>query len=333
MSKIKILVVEDESLVARDIQNMLLSLGYEVTDIVSSGERAIEAASAAPPDLVLMDIVLKGELDGIAAAEKLWEEFSIPVIFLTAYADDTTFQRAKLTKPFGYLLKPFEERELQTTIEMALYKSKMETRLREREHWLATVLRSIGDGIIATDGGGLVTFMNPLAEQLTGWSQAEALNKPLPAVFMSKEDAVSAGTEHLLSIRSGGEVPVEQTMTRILDAKNESKGNVLVFRDITLRRQADQEIKESRSRLQLALEGVVRAMSVTIEMRDPYTAGHQHRVSKLSCAIAREMNLDEDLIEGIRMVASGDSKLAPETRAALAGLTEPVHLQVFVTPT
>jgi len=227
MSKIKILVVEDESLVARDIQNMLLSLGYEVTDIVSSGERAIEAASAAPPDLVLMDIVLKGELDGIAAAEKLWEEFSIPVIFLTAYADDTTFQRAKLTKPFGYLLKPFEERELQTTIEMALYKSKMETRLREREQWLATVLRSIGDGIIATDGGGLVTFMNPLAEQLTGWSQAEALNKPLPAVFTTKEDAlsspadVSAGTEHLLSIRRGGEVPVEQTLTRILDAKKE----------------------------------------------------------------------------------------------------------------
>jgi PAS domain S-box-containing protein/putative nucleotidyltransferase with HDIG domain len=318
MSKIKILVVEDESLVARDIQNMLRSLGYEVADVVSSGERAIEAASATSPDLVLMDIVLKGELDGISAAEKLWEEFSIPVIYLTAYADDTTFQRAKLTKPFGYLLKPFEERELQTTIEMALYKSKMETRLREREQWLATVLRSIGDGIIATDGGGRVTFMNPLAEQLTGWSQEEALNKPLPAVFMTKEDAAgtgalpkesvssgpaapSANAEHLLAIRSGGEVPVEQTMTQILDAKNESKGNVLVFRDITLRRQADREIKESRSRLQLALEGVVRAMSVTIEMRDPYTAGHQHRVSKLSCAIAREMNIDENLIEGIRM--------------------------------
>jgi len=307
MPKIKILVVEDESLVARDIQNMLRSLGYEVTNVVSSGEMAIEEASAANPDLVLMDIVLKGELDGIAAAEKLWEEYSIPVIYLTAYADDTTFQRAKLTKPFGYLLKPFEERELQTTIEMALYKSKMETRLREREEWLATVLRSIGDGIIAMDGNGLVTFMNPLAEQLTGWSQAEAMDKPLAAVFTTKEDPsaapvpASAHAERLLKIRNGGEVPVEQTMTQILDVKNESKGNVLVFRDITLRRQADRELKESRNRLQLAMEGVVRAMSLTIEMRDPYTAGHQHRVSKLSCAIARDMNIDENLIEGIRM--------------------------------
>jgi len=286
---------------------MLRSLGYEVTNVVSSGEMAIEEASAANPDLVLMDIVLKGELDGIAAAEKLWEEYSIPVIYLTAYADDTTFQRAKLTKPFGYLLKPFEERELQTTIEMALYKSKMETRLREREEWLATVLRSIGDGIIAMDGNGLVTFMNPLAEQLTGWSQAEAMDKPLASVFTTKEDPsaapvpASAHAERLLKIRNGGEVPVEQTMTQILDVKNESKGNVLVFRDITLRRQADRELKESRNRLQLAMEGVVRAMSLTIEMRDPYTAGHQHRVSKLSCAIARDMNIDENLIEGIRM--------------------------------
>jgi len=120
MPKIKILVVEDESLVARDILNMLQSLGYDPMGVVSSGEQALVKAAASPPDLALMDIVLKGEMDGIAAAEKLWEDFGIPVIYLTAYADDTTFERAKLTKPFGYLLKPFEERELQTTIEMAM---------------------------------------------------------------------------------------------------------------------------------------------------------------------------------------------------------------------
>src|SRR5204862_275024 len=133
MAKIKILVVEDESLVARDVLNMLQSLGYDPLGGVSSGEQALRKAAASSPDLVLMDIVLKGEVDGISAAEKLWEDFSIPVIYVTAYADDKTFERAKLTKPFGYLLKPFEERELQTTIEMALYKAKMETRLKERE--------------------------------------------------------------------------------------------------------------------------------------------------------------------------------------------------------
>ncbi len=101
-----------------------------------------------------MDIVLKGEIDGITAAERIWENFGIPVIYLTAYADEPTLQRAKVTEPFGYILKPFDERELQTTIEMAFYKAKMDKTLREREEWLSTILRSIGDGVIATDVEG-----------------------------------------------------------------------------------------------------------------------------------------------------------------------------------
>ncbi len=311
MSKIRILVVEDESLVARDIQNMLRSLGYEVTGVVASGEQAIQKAAASVPDLVLMDIVLKGDIDGIAAAEQLWEEYGIPVIYLTAYADDTTFERAKLTKPFGYLLKPFEERELQTTIEMALYKSKMEMRLREREQWLSTILRSIGDGIIVADARGRVEFMNPLAERLTGWPQGEALDKPLGEVFaagaakaVGGEDtpadcnapdaACLAPVEDVLAARDGGTVPIELTSAPIIDGKKGPRGNVHVFRDITRR-------KESEDQLRRALKGVVQAMSVTVEMRDPYTAGHQRRVSRLSVAIAREMGLPERRVEGIRM--------------------------------
>jgi PAS domain S-box-containing protein len=309
MPKIRILVVEDESLVARDIQNMLRSLGYEVTGVVASGEQAIQQASASSPDLVLMDIVLKGEIDGITAAEKLWEEHGIPVIYLTAYADETTFERAKMTKPFGYLLKPFEERELQTTIEMALYKSKMEVRLREREQWLSTILRSIGDGIIAADAQGRIEFMNPLAEELTGWSQGEALERPLGEVFgPGAETTVGGGepgprdsgssrlvtAEAVLSSRGGGIIPVELTSAPIIDGKKGRRGNVHVFRDITRR-------KESEDQLRRALKGVVQAMSVTVEMRDPYTAGHQRRVSRLSVAIAGEMGLPEHRIEGIRM--------------------------------
>ena len=309
MPKIRILVVEDESLVARDIQNMLRSLGYEVTGVVASGEQAIQKASASAPDLVLMDIVLKGEIDGITAAEKLWEDYGIPVIYLTAYADDTTFERAKMTKPFGYLLKPFEERELQTTIEMALYKSKMEVRLREREQWLSTVLRSIGDGIIAANGSGCVEFMNPLAEQLTGWPQKEALGRPLGEIFGVGAEKAVGGTgpgdthskpsglvegEAILASREGGLIPIELASTPIIDGKKRPQGNVHVFRDITRR-------KESEDRLRRALKGVVQAMSVTVEMRDPYTAGHQRRVSRLSVAIAEEMGLPELQVEGIRM--------------------------------
>lgn len=310
MPKVKVLVVEDEGLVARDIQNMLRSLSYEVLGVVASGELALQKAAASVPDLVLMDIVLKGEIDGITAAEKLWEEFSIPVIYLTAYVDETTFQRAKLTKPFGYLLKPFEERELQTTIEIALYKSKMELKLREREEWLSTVLKSIGDGIIATDRDGLVTFMNPLAERMTGWTQDEALSRPLPDVFgvggpspgkVSRPEKGGSTRENLLSCKKGGQVPVEQTSAPIIDSRKVVRGSVLVFRDIARRKMAERELNESCNRLSRALEGIIRAMSVTIEMCDPYTAGHQRRVSKLACAIAREIGLPETQIEGIRM--------------------------------
>jgi|WetSurMetagenome_2_1015567.scaffolds.fasta_scaffold75496_1 PAS domain S-box-containing protein/putative nucleotidyltransferase with HDIG domain len=312
MAKIKILVVEDESLVARDVLNMLQSLGYDPLGVVSSGEQALRKAAASSPDLVLMDIVLKGEVDGISAAEKLWEDFSIPVIYVTAYADDKTFERAKLTKPFGYLLKPFEERELQTTIEMALYKAKMETRLKEREQWLSTVLRCIGDGVIATDNNGLVTFMNPLAEILTGWGQDSALGRPLKEVFpvgttpsgncpAPGEDPGPGPLEGLIAARGGREVPIERTSTPIVDSRKVNQGQVFVFRDITGRKKSEIAVRESLDRLRRAFEGMVEAMSVTVEMRDPYTAGHQRRVSKLSAAIAEQMGIEESRMEGIRM--------------------------------
>ncbi|MBU4259376.1 MAG: response regulator, partial [Desulfobacteraceae bacterium] len=122
MSDTRILVVEDEGIIAKDIKNILSFLGYSVIGIASSGEEAIEKAMEMHPDLVLMDIVLEGDMDGVKAAEHIRDRFDIPVVYLTAYSDDTTLQRAKITEPYGYILKPFQERELYTTIEMALYK-------------------------------------------------------------------------------------------------------------------------------------------------------------------------------------------------------------------
>src|SRR3989304_10559219 len=104
----KIMVVEDESIVAKDIQNRLKRLGYNVNDIVSAGKEAIRKAAETQPDLVLMDIVLKGEIDGIEAAKQINTLFNVPILYLTAYADDSTIQRAKITEPFGYILKPFQ---------------------------------------------------------------------------------------------------------------------------------------------------------------------------------------------------------------------------------
>ncbi len=317
--KIRVLVVEDESLVGRDIQNMLRSLGYNVLGLVSTGEQAILKAEELGPDLVLMDIVLKGEVDGINAADTIWESLGIPVVYLTAYTDERTLQRAKMTEPFGYLLKPFEERELQTTIEMALYKSKMDKKLKERGRWLTTILHSIGDGIIATDKEGRIAFMNPLAERLTGWGEEDAMNKPLSDVFRAEADGAAfpqsllsaarpsesadaiLSSQSVLLTKSGLPLPIEGTLAPIRDDKGIPMGGVLVFRDITERQRAEADLKASLEKFRRALDATIQAMGLTIEMRDPYTAGHQRRVSKLSCAIAQEMGISPNQIDGLRM--------------------------------
>ena len=140
MAKAKILVVEDESIVAKDIQNSLKKLGYNVPTIVASGEKAIKECEDDRPELVLMDIMLKGEMDGIEAANIIREKMGIPVIFLTANADDTTVGKAKMAEPYGYIIKPFREKELQTTIEMALYKHEKVAEIRkERDYYYSIV--------------------------------------------------------------------------------------------------------------------------------------------------------------------------------------------------
>jgi len=136
MVRARVLVVEDERIVAEDIERSLNKLGYPVLGIVSSGEEAMEKAEELGPDLVLMDIVLKGGMDGVEAAEEIQARLKIPVVYLTAYADDETLERAKVTQPFGYIVKPFEERELYTSIEVALYRHKMEEELRSSHQQL-----------------------------------------------------------------------------------------------------------------------------------------------------------------------------------------------------
>ncbi|GAG40521.1 unnamed protein product, partial [marine sediment metagenome] len=179
----RILIVEDEGIVAEEIRSRLKRLRYEAAAVVFSGEEAIKKAEETHPDLVLMDIRLRGDIDGVEAAQEIRTRFDIPVVFVTAYADEETLQRAKMTEPYGYIFKPFEDRELRSSIEMAFYKHSIERRLRESERWLATTLKSIGDAVIATNAKGRVLFMNPVAEALTGWKHKDALGKDLTEVF------------------------------------------------------------------------------------------------------------------------------------------------------
>jgi len=254
MSKAQILIVEDESIVGQDIQKRLKEMGYAVCGIAFSGEEAIEKAAEVRPDLVLMDIMLKGNLDGVEAAQQIYERFNIPVVYLTAYSDNHTLKRAEITQPFGYILKPFEERELHIAVQMALYKHKMEKLLKESEQWFATTLRCISDGVIAVDQNGFITFMNSVAEGLTGWNQQEALGQNVADVFQLIHEETRAAVkapvkittlegpvvglpEHVLLIaKDGTDTPVENNVAPIKDAQGNILGAVLVFRDITQRK-------------------------------------------------------------------------------------------------
>lgn len=140
MSNINVLVVEDESIVSKDIQHSLKKLGYTVVGAASTGEKAIELALSERPDIVLMDIMLKGNMNGIEAASLIKEQIAIPVIFLTAYADESTLSKAKISEPYGYILKPFKEIDLQTSIEMAIYKHKKEQEIIKERDFLFSLV-------------------------------------------------------------------------------------------------------------------------------------------------------------------------------------------------
>ena len=173
MNPSRILVVEDEKIVAMDVASSLSGRGYEVAGVVSTGEEAVLIARSKPVDLVVMDIRLKGDVDGLQAAEQL-RRYDIPVVYLTAYADESTLERAKITNSMGYILKPFEDKELYTIVEIALYRHKMEKQLKEHQQRLATTLESIGEAVVSVSREGRIDFMNHVAESLTGWGQSDA---------------------------------------------------------------------------------------------------------------------------------------------------------------
>jgi PAS domain S-box-containing protein len=172
--------VEDEVIVARDLQRLLLELGYDTVGSTSRGEQAVVLAGQLRPDLVLMDIRLSGSMDGIAAARIIRAKFSLPIVFLTAFAAENVLARAKLTEPFGYVLKPFSERELRTVLEMALYKHQAEARLREstqHARLFFAAFEQTTDVIIILDAAGRVLHANPACLALVGGSAREIMGR------------------------------------------------------------------------------------------------------------------------------------------------------------
>lgn len=262
--KITIVIVEDEGIVAKDIGRMLDSLDHRVVGVVSSGEAAVEMVEAIRPELVLMDIRLKGDLDGIEAAQRIRSSCDIPVIYMTAHSDEKTLQRAKASKPFGYVLKPIELRELHTTIEIALYRHGLEQKLKKSEVWLSTTLQSISEAVVATDVNGCIVFMNGTAELLTGWTQKEALGISAARIFRLVDEASRAAAENpiekvlsegvvveganhaLLIARDESETSIEHSVAPIRDKDDTIIGVVLVFRNVTERKRAESALRASK---------------------------------------------------------------------------------------
>ncbi|MBN2029251.1 response regulator [bacterium] len=260
----RILVAEDENIIAMEIKDRLEGMGYDVPALATNKREIIEKVADLQPDLVLMDIMLDGHMDGVDAAEEIRTRFDIPVVYLTAYSDENTLQRVKITEPYGYILKPLDERELRNTIEIALYKHWMEQKVKEDEQRFHTTLKSIGDAVITTDVKGRITFLNSVAESLTGWKQEKASGKRVNTIFkivnaktgsvaknpvdmvLQKGVVYTLSDNCILISKDGNEIPIDDSAAPIKDDKDQIRGVVLVFRDITERKRLEEHLRQSQ---------------------------------------------------------------------------------------
>lgn len=419
----RILIVEDEFIVAQDIRDILESQEYMVTSIVTSGEDAIERIERDSPDLVLMDINLRGKLDGIETAEHIRRRYGIPVVYLTAYIDEEMQNRAMITDPLGYITKPFQRRELLIIIEIALQQNRIRKTMRQSEEMFRNMIEKNSDGIVIVNLEGKILFVNPSAEAMFGRTATSMIGNqfgfPIVAGEISEVDVIRPGqgilpvemriaktvynggraylaslrdvserkrTEaeimrqraHITSIfeyslegivtlnREGGivnanrgfqnlfgydvekirgkkigdlmlkEIEKQRDTERISEIamarvfrdyervryradgsridvsisggpiiiEGETEGCFIIYRDISRQKEAERKLKENLESLLDTFESTVQTLATAVEMRDPYTAGHQRRVMRLACAIAEKMNLPKDMVAGIRIAAS-----------------------------
>ena len=264
LPKARLLIVEDEAIVAMDLQQRLERLGHQVVGTAATGEAAIQRAEEVRPDITLMDIRLKGEMDGVTAAAEIDRRFGTPVVFLTAHSDAQTVQRAAAAEPFGYILKPVDDRELEIAIAVARYRHQAERRVKKMERWLAATLTSIGDGVISLDLNGRVNFMNSVAQRLTGWDLETAMNRHVQEIMplVNEDDLteIENPTRRVLAegivlglsprtamVRRGGErMPIDDCAAPVRDDRDNIIGVVLVFRDAREQRRRAEEIRQTQ---------------------------------------------------------------------------------------
>jgi len=303
---VKVLVVEDEYILAINLQESLESLGYTVLDIADSAELAIEKATQLRPNLILMDIRLRGELDGIQAAEQIWLYLQIPVIYVTGHSDKSTVERATLTSPFGYILKPIKEKELYVAIQTALNRY-------NREQFLTSVLRGMGDGVIVVDTELHIKFINEVGEALTGWRWNEAKEKMLTEVVkfvdeqtllpiknpiivaFEQQTIIYLGTQVLLVNKDGTTIPVADSATPLKDNNGVITGAVLVFRDDTRRRLIEERNLAAERAKQLEIQ--VAELERLDKLKEDFLITTSHEMRTPLSNIKMAINVLENILD------------------------------------
>lgn len=269
-----IMIVEDEGLIAQDLKRKLEQAGYAVPLIADTAVGALLGVEHLRPDLVLMDIRIRGPQDGIETADEIRRRFRVPVVYVTAHADKETLERARITEPFGYIVKPFHNVNFRAQIEMALWKHQMEQKLRISESWLSATFRNVADALIATDAQGNIAFMNTQAAGLTGWDWREARGKPLLDVFQVFDETAGLPVVHPLeALYDGREVcsdprtyqlrPTRGGETVLVEAELSANrddesllGVIVVFRDVSERRRAEKQNLRLQKMNSLALMAI-----------------------------------------------------------------------------
>jgi PAS domain S-box-containing protein len=288
----RILVAEDDGMIAEAICDRLTDAGYEVVARPDSGAGAVEAALTLRPELVLMDVKLKGDMDGIRASELINQRMRVPVVYLTGDSDQKTLERAKSASAYGYVLKPFHIRNLIVAIEVALDRFEMERRLEDSRLTYATILGSISDGVIAADTHGRVRFMNAVAERLTGWSNREAEGEPIRTVLrvtnsrgdvsaldlielaLTSKTPAAFGRDTFAVDRAGPRVPVDGNVSCIVDGLGRVVGTAIAVRDVTHARKAESDLRAVAEQLRVVVDTAVDGVlmfdaSGTILMANP----------------------------------------------------------------
>jgi PAS domain S-box-containing protein len=320
---VKVLIVEDEYILAINLQESLESLGYTVVDIADSAELAIEKSTQLLPNLILMDIRLRGEKDGIQAAEQIWHSLQIPIIYVTGHSDQSTVERATLTFPFGYILKPVREQELYVAIQTALNRY-------EREQFLSSVLRGMGDGVIVVDPQLRVKYMNQIAEAITGWRFDDAKNQSLTDVVrlieeqslhsiqnpmisaIEKQTTVYLGDRILLITKDGTMIPIADSATPLRNNNGEITGAVMVFRDDTQRRLLEERNLAAERNRQLEIQ--MAEMQRFNQLKEDFLTATSHEMRTPLSNIKMAISMLENVMNQQSVLPS----IAPPVSASVA---------------